>query len=174
MAGSIIHEDLEMYRIDEDDSVSKRDFDIMTVASTEINFVPRLNKFGAPSCVCLNSVTAIVFFCIGMVIGVSGGCILIFFNQEPTIHPLAYTLITLGIVMFISGNCMLMSEFICGNCFGKLYSRLKAAPLKNAIKRREKVLASRLSSQNSQLRIINSRAGSVISLPSSVVSKNPA
>uniref|UniRef100_A0A0N5A7E5 Uncharacterized protein n=1 Tax=Parastrongyloides trichosuri TaxID=131310 RepID=A0A0N5A7E5_PARTI len=167
---------LEMCSIDEEDTASSKNFDTLTVTSTEINFTPKIGKFGAPRCVCLSSVAALVAFCFGMILFTTGTCILIFWDQEPTIHPLGYTLIGIGGILFTMGSCMWLSEFVCGDCFGKIYTRMKEAPLKNAIKRREKVLASRMS-QNSQTRIINSRCGSRLSVNSlastSTISQDP-
>uniref|UniRef100_A0A0K0G3V4 Uncharacterized protein n=1 Tax=Strongyloides venezuelensis TaxID=75913 RepID=A0A0K0G3V4_STRVS len=171
------NEIVEMYTIEEDDNISGKNFDTLTVTSTEINFTPRIGKFGAPRCVCLSSVVALVAFCFGMILLTTGICILLFWDQEPIIHPFGYTLIGIGIILFVMGSCMWMSEFICGNCFGKLYTKMKEAPMKNAIKRREKIIASRMS-QNSQARMINSRSGSRMSINSissstSTISQDP-
>uniref|UniRef100_A0A0K0E7X3 Uncharacterized protein n=1 Tax=Strongyloides stercoralis TaxID=6248 RepID=A0A0K0E7X3_STRER len=161
------HDILEMYTIDEDDNFSGKNFDTLTVTSTEINFTPKIGKFGAPKCVCISSVAALVSFCFGMILFTTGTCILIFWDQEPTIHPLGYTLMAIGLILFIMGSCMWISEFMCGNCFGKMYKKVREAPMKNAIKRREKILASRMS-QSSQARMINSRCGSRLSVNSSL------
>ncbi|CEF64456.1 Hypothetical protein SRAE_1000271000 [Strongyloides ratti] len=170
------HDILEMYTIDEDDNLSGKNFDTLTVTSTEINFTPKIGKFGAPKCVCISSVAALIAFCFGMILFTTGICILIFWDQEPTIHPLGYTLMGIGIILFTMGSCMWISEFVCGNCFGKIYQKVREAPMKNAIKRREKIIASRMS-QGSQARMINSRCGSRLSVNSlsstSTISHNP-
>jgi hypothetical protein len=70
----------------------------------------------------------------------SGACILIFFvDQEPTIMPLGVTLGALGLIMFLVGALMWMSEFMCNDCLGRAYEKMKDAPLKNAIQRRSRM-----------------------------------
>ena len=102
----------------------------------------RLGLFGAPMCRLTTSVITLVGMMVGMVSATAGACIILFFTQEPTIIPLGITLLSLGGVLIFIGLIMWTSEFLCDDCLGRAYNKVKKAPLKNAIKRREK-LASR-------------------------------
>lgn len=89
------------------------------------------------------SVIALLAITIGMVLITSGVCILVFFvEQEPTVLPLGITLSVLGLLTFLIGGCMWISEFVFNDCLGRAYVKMKEAPLKNALERRSR-LASR-------------------------------
>lgn len=102
----------------------------------------RLGIFGAPMCRLTTSVITLIGMMVGMVLATAGACIILFFTQEPTITPLGITLLSLGGILVFVGLIMWVSEFLFDDCLGRAYNKVKKAPLKNAIKRREK-LASR-------------------------------
>lgn len=81
---------------------------------------------------------------LGLIVTTTGLCLLIFFlNEEPTIWPLGATLSTIGILLFLLGLIMWTSEFLCNDCLERAQQKIKEAPLKNAIKRRSRMSASR-------------------------------
>ena len=100
----------------------------------------RLGMFGAPECRWTTSVIALLAITLGMTLITSGACIMIFFvEQEPTIMPLGVTLSALGLIMFLVGGLMWMSEFMCNDCLARAYEKMRNAPLKNAIERRSRM-----------------------------------
>uniref|UniRef100_A0AC34RBD6 Uncharacterized protein n=1 Tax=Panagrolaimus sp. JU765 TaxID=591449 RepID=A0AC34RBD6_9BILA len=105
-------------------------------------FVPKLGILGAPMCRLTTSVITLIGMMIGLVMGTTGACIVVFFTQEPTIIPLGVTLLSIGGILVFIGLIMWMSEFMFDDCLGRAYHKIRKAPYKNAIKRREK-LASR-------------------------------
>uniref|UniRef100_A0A915CRX3 Uncharacterized protein n=1 Tax=Ditylenchus dipsaci TaxID=166011 RepID=A0A915CRX3_9BILA len=121
-------------------------------------FTPKLGFFGAPACRWTSSVMSLVGMMCGMVIAVTGICILLFFvDEEPTIMPLGFTLLVVGVLMLILGMLMWMSEFMCNDCLGKCHQKMKEAPMKNAIKRRSRMASRATNTTNS------TRAGSRLS-----------
>lgn len=91
-----------------------------------------------------SSVMSLVGMMLGLIVLTSGICILIFFtNEEPTIWPLGATLFGIGILLFSLGLVMWTSEFLCNDCLGRAQQKMKEAPMKNAIKRRSRMSASR-------------------------------
>jgi len=122
-----------------DEELRNASFDIFDESELPM-FQPRIGVFGAPKCRFTTSVIALLSITIGMVLTTSGACILIFFvEQEPTILPLGLTLGFLGLVMFVIGGIMWVSEFMCNDCLGKAYEKMKEAPLKNALERRSRM-----------------------------------
>ncbi|CAD5208849.1 unnamed protein product [Bursaphelenchus xylophilus] len=120
-----------------------------------IVFTPKIGMFGAPQCRCTTSVIALLAIIFGMTFSTSGLCVLVFFVEtEPTLLPLGLTLAGLGVVMFTIGSLMWCSEFMCNNCLKTAYTKIKEAPLKNAIERRSR-MASR-STQRTGSRLSNS------------------
>jgi uncharacterized membrane protein len=104
-------------------------------------FSPRIGIFGAPQCRCTNSVITLIVMLLGMVMATIGACLLLFFTQENTIIPLGITLIAVGFLMMFWGCIVWTSEIMCNDFIGNLYQRIKEAPMKNAIKRREKAMS---------------------------------
>ncbi|KAI6221326.1 hypothetical protein M3Y99_01562100 [Aphelenchoides fujianensis] len=155
-----------------DDELRNASFDIFYESELPA-FQPKLGMFGAPECRCTTSVIALVALTTGMVLFTSGACILTFFVEvEPTILPLGVTLAGLGILLFFIGGSMWISEFLCNDCLGRTYSKLKEAPLKNAIERRSRMASrstmrtgSRLSQMSKVTQRTSGSIASVASLP---------
>ncbi|KAI6179714.1 hypothetical protein M3Y98_00640200 [Aphelenchoides besseyi] len=119
---------------------------------------------------CTTSVIALLALTTGMVLITSGACILVFFvDVEPTIFPLGLTLGALGLLLFLIGSMMWCSEFMCNDCLGRTYVKLKEAPLKNAIERRSRMASRttmRTQSRLSQISKVSQRTNeTIVSLP---------
>ncbi|KAI6203771.1 hypothetical protein M3Y94_00595000 [Aphelenchoides besseyi] len=152
-----------------DDDLRNASFDIFDETDLPV-FQPKLNAFGAPEFRCTTSVIALLALTTGMVLITSGACILVFFvDVEPTIFPLGITLGALGLLLFLIGSAMWCSEFMCNDCLGRTYVKLKEAPLKNAIERRSRMASRatlRTGSRASVISKVSQRTNeTIVSLP---------
>uniref|UniRef100_A0AC35F3Z7 Transmembrane protein n=1 Tax=Panagrolaimus sp. PS1159 TaxID=55785 RepID=A0AC35F3Z7_9BILA len=128
---------VSIHGLDESSLDMFEDFDVP-------EFVPKLGIFGAPLCRLTTSVISLVGMMFGMVMCTTGACILLFIIQEePVYYSLGVTLLSVGGILLFIGLLMWMSEFMCNDCLGKAYHKVKSAPLKNALRRRERLIASR-------------------------------
>ena len=100
-----------------------------------------------------------------MVMCTSGACILLFvIQEEPVYFPLGCTLLGVGSLLLFIGTVMWMSEFLCNDCLATAYHKIKSAPLKNAIKRRERLIASRATTRTgSRLSHASLKSGGTVS-----------
>ncbi|VDL77633.1 unnamed protein product [Nippostrongylus brasiliensis] len=103
-------------------------------------FRPIMGKFGAPKCRCTSSLLSLLAMCIGLVVLSVGLCLLTFFTQEALFIPPGITFSVIGILLLLIGCVFWTSEFMCNDCLSDCFVKLKEAPMKSALKRREERL----------------------------------
>ncbi|CAJ0946660.1 unnamed protein product, partial [Mesorhabditis belari] len=136
-------------------------------------FTPVMGILGAPKCRCTSSLLALLSMMTGLVLVTSGAAITFFFyTQEALVITPGVTLMSIGIVLTLLGCVSWVSRFMLHDCLARVYSHMKAAPVKEAQRRRAKRLSrmsgtvSRSATATSQLPL--SRSGSQATVTSNL------